>query len=90
MRNKFVLAALALCLGSAAFAAPATYSAFIGANFFEYSDTALETGVGVAIPLQEGLAFEGIAHGPAHIRRAAGNQQLQGEIHGAFLDQRVK
>ncbi|HRY72483.1 MAG TPA: hypothetical protein P5165_04580 [Spirochaetia bacterium] len=86
MRNKFVLAALALCLGSAAFAAPATYSAFIGANFFGYDYTALETGVGVAIPLQEGLAFE--AKAAYAVRPSAGDAfmaiPLQAGVRFAF------
>lgn len=60
MRKSAIIFAL-LVLGSLAFAAPATYSAFLGANFFEYADTALETGVGVAIPIQQGLAFEASA-----------------------------
>ncbi len=40
------------------FAEATTYSAAIGANFFEYSRNALETGLGIVIPLQEGLSFE--------------------------------
>lgn len=35
-----------------------TYSAILGVNFFAYEHTALETGIGVLIPLQEGLGME--------------------------------
>jgi len=59
--KRCVLVLAVLALGAGAFAAPTTYSAFLGADFFEYETTALETGLGMAVPIQEGLAFEASA-----------------------------
>ena len=52
------VAVLLFSLGVSGFAQVTTYSVSLGANFFEYSQTALETSLGAVVPLQEGLSFE--------------------------------
>ncbi|PKL24556.1 MAG: hypothetical protein CVV47_08940 [Spirochaetae bacterium HGW-Spirochaetae-3] len=57
-KHVFIVLALLAAMGARAFAQVTTYGVSLGANFFEYSNTALETGLGVVMPLQEGLSFE--------------------------------
>jgi len=59
MKKYFLAsAALVLSLGASGFAQATTYGVSLGANFFEYSQTSLETSLGLVVPLQEGLSFE--------------------------------
>ena len=58
--KKFLLTGtiLSMALGLRVFPQSTTYSVSLGANFFEYSTIALETSLGMVIPLQDGLSIE--------------------------------
>ncbi len=57
-KYSLATAVLLLSLCARSFAQSTTYGVSIGANFFEYSQTSLETSLGLVVPLQEGLSFE--------------------------------
>lgn len=57
-KHAYIVLALFAALGARAFAQTTTYGVSLGANFFEYGYTALETGFGVVAPLQDGLSLE--------------------------------
>lgn len=62
MKRSFIIFTFfSMILGGRLFADVTTFNVSIGTNFFDYSKAALETSLGLIVPVQDGLSIEGKA-----------------------------